>query len=89
MDKSGNRSEQGVEEKAGLFGVLLPYRGIVIILIIMALAGSTINLLIPKIIARAIDAFSDNTFRAGTVIFEFLIAAAGIFIFTFLQLRPP
>ena len=65
--------------------MLLPYRGIVIILIIMALSGSAINLLIPKIIARGIDAFSAGSFNAGTVITEFLAAAAGIFVFTFLQ----
>jgi ATP-binding cassette subfamily B protein len=65
--------------------VLRPYWGIVIILIILALAGSAINLLIPKIIARGIDAFSENMFRAGTVISEFLVAATGIFVFTFLQ----
>jgi ATP-binding cassette subfamily B protein len=51
----------------------------------MALAGSAFNLLIPKIIARGIDGLSDNSFRAGTVISEFLIAAAGIFFFTFVQ----
>jgi ATP-binding cassette subfamily B protein len=85
MNKSGNRPEQGMEKKAGLFSVLLPYRGIVIILIIMALAGSAINLLIPKIIAHGIDAFSDNMFRPAPVISEFLVAATGIFIFTFLQ----
>ncbi len=85
MDKSGNKQEAGAEKRAGLFSVLRPYRGIVIILIFMALAGSAINLFIPKIIARGIDAFSDNTFRAGTVIAEFLAAAAGIFVFTFFQ----
>jgi ATP-binding cassette subfamily B protein len=85
MDKSGNKPEQGTEKRAGLFSVLRPYWGIVIILIIMALAGSAINLLIPKIIARGIDAFSAGRFNAGTIITEFLAAAAGIFIFTFLQ----
>jgi len=85
MDKSGNVPLADTEIKAGLFSVLKPYWGIVIILIIIALAGSAINLLIPKIIARGIDAFSDNRFRAGTVISEFLVAAAGIFIFTLLQ----
>lgn len=85
MARSGNRSEKGAETKAGLFSVLQPYRGIVIILIIMALSGSAINLLIPKIIARGIDSFSDNSFRAGTVISEFLFASAGIFVFTFFQ----
>jgi ATP-binding cassette subfamily B protein len=72
-------------KKAGLFSVLRPYSGIVFILIVMALAGSAFNLLIPKIIARGIDGLSDNSFRAGTVISEFLIAAAGIFFFTFVQ----
>ena len=79
------KEEAGVEQKAGLFSVLRPYRGIVIILIIIALAASSINLLIPKIIARSIDSFSASSFKAGTVITEFLVAAFGIFIFTFLQ----
>jgi ATP-binding cassette subfamily B protein len=85
MGRSRQRSEAEPIHKAGLFSVLGPYRGIVIVLIIMALAGSSINLLIPKIIARAIDAFSANRFNAGTVITEFLIAATGIFIFAFFQ----
>jgi ATP-binding cassette subfamily B protein len=85
MDRSRKRAEAGAGQKAGLFSVLRPYRGIVIVLIILALAGSSINLLIPKIIARGIDAFSVNRFKAGTVITEFLVAASGIFIFTFLQ----
>ena len=85
MDRSGKRPGTGTETKAGLFSVLGPYWGIVIILIIMALAGSAINLLIPRIIARAIDAFSAGSFKAGIVIAEFLAAATGIFVFTFLQ----
>jgi ATP-binding cassette subfamily B protein len=71
--------------QGGLFSVLGPYKGIVILLIIIALAGSSINLIIPKIIARAIDAFTANSYKASVVITEFIIAAAGIFIFTFLQ----
>jgi ATP-binding cassette subfamily B protein len=85
MEKSGKKSDNRQKQKPGLFGVLKPYRGIVIILILMALAGSSINLLIPKIIARAIDAFSANRFKAGIVITEFIIAASGIFIFTLFQ----
>jgi len=85
MDRSRKRSEVLAGQKAGLFSVLGPYRGIVILLIIIALAGSSINLLIPKFIAQGIDAFSENRFKVGTVITEFLVAAFGIFIFTFLQ----
>jgi ATP-binding cassette subfamily B protein len=55
------------------------------LLIIMALGGSSINLLIPRIIARSIDAFASHRFDVVTVIIEFMLAAAGIFVFTFLQ----
>ena len=55
----------GMEKRAGLSEVLKPYRGFIIILIIMALAGSAINLFIPKIIAGGIDSFSANSFKAG------------------------
>jgi len=82
MQGSKKRSVRGTKKQAGLFSVLGPYRGIVIVLIILALGGSAANLLIPKIIARAIDAYSAGTFSARTVITEFLIAASGIFVFT-------
>jgi len=85
MERSRKKQRPDAEPRAGLFSVLGPYKGIVIVLIIMALAGSSINLLIPKIIARAIDAFSAGSFHAGTVISEFLLAASGIFLFTILQ----
>jgi len=85
MKKSERKSGNGQGRKAGLFSVLGDYKGIVIVLIIMALAGSSINLLVPKIIARAIDSFSAGRFNSGSVITEFLLAASGIFIFTFFQ----
>jgi ATP-binding cassette subfamily B protein len=85
-EKTGNRGSGSANGKqSGLFSVLGPYKGIVILLILIALAGSSINLIIPKIIARAIDAFSANSYNSSKVITEFIVAAAGIFIFTFLQ----
>jgi ATP-binding cassette subfamily B protein len=85
MVRERKRKVKEPEPKAGLFRVLGPYKGIVVVLILMALAGSTINLLIPRIIARAIDSFSAGNFQAGTVITEFLAAAFGILVFTFIQ----
>jgi ATP-binding cassette subfamily B protein len=85
MDKPGKRSDPNGRQKPGLFSVLGPYKGIVAVLILLALAGNGINLLIPKIIAGSIDAFSSNNFNAATVITEFLLAATAIFIITFLQ----
>lgn len=85
MGRSKQSSDSWPTQKGGLFSVLGQYRGNVTVLIIMALAGSSINLLIPKIIAGGIDAFSTNRFNTGTVIKEFLLAASGIFLFTLLQ----
>ena len=82
MGRSKKAKDKTARQRGGLFHVLGPYKGIVLILIIMALAGSAINLLIPKIIARGIDSFSGNSFDLKTVIIEFLAAAAGIFVFT-------
>lgn len=85
MDKTNSKSQTNKKQETGLFSLLKQYTGIVSIMIIMALAGSGINMLIPKIIARAIDAFSANDFKPWPVVTEFLIAAAAIFVFTFLQ----
>ncbi|HVN56962.1 MAG TPA: ABC transporter ATP-binding protein [Bacteroidales bacterium] len=85
MEKPANRKGQIPAMKGGLFSVLGPYKGIVFILIIMALAGSTVNLLIPKIIQRAIDSFSAGKFNSSKVIAEFVIASFLIFLFTFFQ----
>lgn len=69
----------------GLFSVLWPYRGLVFILVMLALGGSSINLIIPGIISRSIDAFTAGEFDALRVTAEFAAASAGIFILTFLQ----
>ena len=85
MDKASFPSANDKIPKPSVFSLLKPYSGIVSVLIIMALLGSGINMLIPIIIARSIDAFSAKQFDIGSVIIEFLVASAAIFIFTFLQ----
>lgn len=57
----------------------------VTLLIIMALLGSGINILIPKIIAHAIDAYSANKFNIVSIITQFLAAGIAIFVFAFMQ----
>jgi ATP-binding cassette, subfamily B, bacterial len=84
MSKTVSQSS-GKTIKPGLFSLLKPYSGLVTVLIIMALLGSGINMLIPKIIAHGIDAYTANRFNTGSVIFRFLLAGSGIFIFTLLQ----
>ena len=84
-NKKNIKLETESKNKVGLLSVLAPYKGIVALLAFIALAASSINLLIPKIIASAIDAFSLGDFNPQKVITQFLIASTGIFIFTALQ----
>lgn len=85
MEKSTSKPTKSQNPKPNIFSLLKPYSRMVTLLIIMALLGSAVNMIIPKIIARGIDAFSSNHFVMETVIIEFLVAAIAIFMFTFLQ----
>jgi ATP-binding cassette subfamily B protein len=85
MDKAVSKPIKDKASGTTIFGLLKPYSGMVAILIVMALLGSGINMLIPKIIAHGIDSFSAKRFDVGSVIFQFLLAASLIFLFTFFQ----
>lgn len=85
MNNNKTKAKAAEEPKTRLFGILNPYKGMVGLLVVIALIASSINLVIPKIIASAIDAFSAGSFDARKVILQFLLAASGIFIFALLQ----
>ena len=85
MNKENRKSKENTKDRIGLLSVLAPYKGTVALLVFIALAASSINLLIPKIIASAIDSFSIGNFNSDKVITQFLFAAFGVFIFTALQ----
>jgi len=85
MDNSISQVTKVKPAKPNVFSLLKPYYRMVILLVIMALLGSGVNLFIPKIIARNIDAFSAGNFILETLVIEFVGAALAIFIFTYLQ----
>jgi len=85
MQRSKTKPTKTGPEKANVFRMLKPYGRMVALLVVMALLGNGINLLIPKIIGRAIDAFSAGHFIMKLVLLEFFIAAVAIFIITYLQ----
>lgn len=68
-----------------IFGLLKPYRRLVSVLILLAVAANVLNLLLPKIISRGIDGYVVGHFVRGTIAFEFLLVTFFIFIFTGLQ----
>lgn len=85
MSKSSQPRTGKKESKPNVFSLLKPYRGMVAFLVVFALLSNGVNLLLPKIISRAIDAFTAGNFNFRTVVAEFLGAAFVIFFFTYLQ----
>lgn len=72
-------------KQPGIFSLLKPYRGMLILLVLLALFSNGINLLLPKIIANGIDAYTAGTFQIKPVFIEFGLVIIFVFIFTYLQ----
>jgi len=69
----------------GLSSLLKPYRGLITLLAFLALLGNGLNLVIPKIIAAAIDAFVDSKLDRQHILVEFLGVASAVFVLGYLQ----
>ena len=85
MSKSKIKESSDKSSKPSVFSLLKPYSGMVTFLVLFALMSNGVNLLLPKIISRAIDSFTGGHFVFKTVVLQFLIASLVIFIFTYLQ----
>ena len=70
---------------ASLIDLLRPYWTWIGGLIVLTMAANGLNLLVPKLIAGAIDSYGAGHFNAGVLATEFFVAAAGVFVFTYFQ----
>src|SRR6266851_1049266 len=68
-----------------LTALLRPYAALIVTIVGLTIAANSLNLIVPKMIARAIDTFATRQLVLGTLVFEFLAVAIGIFFFTYLQ----
>ncbi len=75
--------QPGKPKGPGLFSVLKPYRGMIILLVLLSLISNSISLAIPNISRHAIDAFIGNRLDVRRIIWEFVGAAVGVFVFTY------
>lgn len=69
----------------GMIKLLKPYRKLILLLIGFTLIGNAANLVIPKIISYGIDAYSAGNYVLNTILIQFLIVVAVIFLFSVLQ----
>ena len=68
-----------------LTGVLKPYVSLIATIVGFTIAANALNLLVPKLIARAIDGYAAGQLAVGSLVVEFVAVALGIFVFTYLQ----
>jgi ATP-binding cassette subfamily B protein len=85
MQKKTEQTAADKNKQPGIFSLLKPYSGLVALLIIFALFSNGINLLLPKIIANGIDAYTNKHFVYKPILVEFILAVLFVFIFTYLQ----
>ncbi len=76
------KSPGGKPQGPNLFALLKPYRGLILVLVLLSFISNGINLWIPKIIAEGIDGFTGNKLDTHYIIWKFLAAAIGVFLFT-------
>jgi len=75
----------GKKEGPSVFSLLKPYSGMILVLLLFSLVSNGVNLVIPKIISRAIDSYTLNQVNLQRVVLEFSVAALLIFVFTYGQ----
>jgi ATP-binding cassette subfamily B protein len=73
----------GPPKGPGIFSLLKPYRGLIFLLIFLSFIANGVNLLLPKIIARGIDAFTHKELDMHRIVLEFAGAAFAVFLFTY------
>src|SRR5579871_1078914 len=69
----------------GLFALLKPYRRMVVLLVILTVFANALTLVVPKLISRAIDAYTQRTLVLSSVALEFFLVAFFVFALTYLQ----
>ena len=68
-----------------LWALLKPYRPLVSLLALLTIVGNALNLAVPKIVARAIDAYTQGQLVLRPVVIELSAVGFGIFLFLYLQ----
>jgi len=85
MDQTPNKPKQ-----PGVFSLLIPYRGLVALLILFALFSNSVTLWLPKIIQHGIDDYvhsflSHTKFNVNPTLIRYTGAILVVFIFAYLQ----
>lgn len=79
------KSTTSETQKTSIFSLLKPYKVLIFLLLLFALISNGVNLLLPKIVANGIDAYTNGTFDLQSILIKFSVAIFFVFLFTFFQ----
>jgi ATP-binding cassette subfamily B protein len=79
------RNQPPRPSSGGLFLLVKPYKGLVATLAALTILANALNLVVPKLIARAIDNYREPNFALGRMIAWFLLVCVSAFLLTYLQ----
>ena len=85
MDQTNHRELPRSPQGPGLFSLLKPYRSWIAVLAILTILGNGLNLVVPRVLARAIDTFGSPQFSLPSLLVEFAFISLGIFLFSYFQ----
>ena len=87
MSKPGPQQNPRARRPAGpsLMPLLKPYRGLILALIIMTIAANALNLVVPRLMANAIDNYQRQQLVLTAVVSEFAAISIGILLFSYFQ----
>src|SRR5206468_276017 len=72
-------------KSSNLFSLLRPYGLWIALLVVLTILGNALNLVVPQLIAHAIDSFETPGFSLTPLIGQFVAVALGVFGFTYVQ----
>jgi ATP-binding cassette subfamily B protein len=79
------KANPGKPKQPGIFSLLAPYRGLIVLLLLFALLSNGVNLWLPKLVADGIDDYTRQRFDLDAILIEFTAAVVFIFVFAYLQ----
>src|SRR5258708_2467558 len=85
MRKNVAKTARKGPPSAGLLLLLKPYKALIAALIALTIVGNGLNLVVPKLISHAIDAFTRGHFELNTIILQFALVGSLVFVLTYAQ----
>ena len=85
MRKSVAKTQSKPPAPSGLLLLLKPYRLLIAVLVILTVAANGLNLVVPKLISHAIDAYTQGSYVLNTVVLQFLLVGFLVFVLSYAQ----